>query len=280
MADVSSASILNHTHTLCLGLNGNSAPSALGGFGYVASQSIQAGKLIFARKEVRIFMAEIIEIKNGLVTLIEQSLVKQISLRTFKEELLSTLGAQTPILPRNTVLFAQKEDTRLYVLEQLPCSEIIHYKPERARQPRQYTLPVPYAYFVCKFVLYALENLYIYFSPKPLSDKSDMLYYPPLPNCFEEGRVCLGDYRFSVTSSIPSKITSVVDYFWKSNFNQEASYLYENMMPREIKDATESEEIYFDSWARIAPEKICQLSWKKYKGVEEVIADVLDSEED
>lgn len=225
-------------------------------------------------------MSEIIEIKNGLVSLIEQSTVKQISLKTFKEELLSTLGAQTPILPRNTVLFAQKEDTRLYVLEQTPQQKTIHYKPERARQSRQFTIPLPYVYFLCEFQLYALENLYLYFSPKPLGEKSEWIYYPPLPNCFEDCRVCLGDFRFNVTSSIPSKITNVIEYYWQSNFNTEASYLYDNKMPQEIKRGTGHGETHFDSWARVEQERVFRLSWHKYKTMEEVLADVMDFEEE
>lgn len=220
-------------------------------------------------------MSEIIEIKNGLVSLIDQTVIKQINLRTFKEELLTTLGSQTPILPKNTILFAQRQDARLYLLEQPPQQKTIHYKPEGKRTAREYNIAMPFVYFLCEFYPYALESLYVYFSPKQLVKKSDYLYYPALPNILDECKACLGDQRFSITSSTPEKIAKVLSFYWTSNFNTEADQFFEDKMPSEIKQPTAKTETYFDRWSRIPAEKICRLSWHKYKPLEEILTYVL-----
>jgi hypothetical protein len=224
---------------------------------------------------------ETIEIANGVVKLVEREVVKSITLRAFKESILATMGFQTPLLPPGTVLYGHKEQKSLYVLEQPPAKRTIKHKKEARRNgaPMEYAIPLPWVYFLAQFNNYALEDLLVFFRPERLMKVEEDLYYPALPNCFADCRVCLGDYRFDVTSSIPARVTSVMTFFWDSIFNLEASDLYLRKMPKEIKDLTQPGEEHFAGWERLPEGHACRASWAKYGPLDEVVKEILGKEE-
>ncbi|MBI3098424.1 MAG: hypothetical protein HYY93_09315 [Planctomycetes bacterium] len=216
---------------------------------------------------------ETIEIVDGVVRLVDRTVVKAVSLAHFKESLFSTMGFETPILPPGTVYFAQRRSRSVYVLEQEPCTRTIRYRPGRSgdtMEPKEYTIPLPWTYFISVFQSFAMEELFVFFRRERVEQRRDELCFAPLPNLFDDGKVCLGDFRFDVTSAIPLRVAGVTGFFWSSIFNVEATVLYEHSMPREIMERSEALN-YLGGWSRLSLDEACRVGWLKAHSLGELV---------
>jgi hypothetical protein len=72
------------------------------------------------------------------------------------------------------------------------------------------------------------STLYIYHTLKPLQSFFDPLFITRLPNVFDEDNVCFGNFMndFKSNGDISSEVGQVVEKFWNSTFNAEASGKY------------------------------------------------------
>ncbi|MBI4232000.1 hypothetical protein HY605_02105, partial [Candidatus Peregrinibacteria bacterium] len=120
---------------------------------------------------------ETIEITDGVVHLVEKRVIRSVYVKSFKEAIVATIGFRSPILPSNTILYAQKSSSSAYVLESPPSMRTIKHRGESNRI-KEYTIAIPYAYFIPVFKAYALEELYLFFSPKKVEKMDDVLYKP------------------------------------------------------------------------------------------------------
>lgn len=224
---------------------------------------------------------EAIEIADGQVKLVQKNVVKTVSIRDFKTSLLDRVGFRTQILPPGTVLYAQRDQMSLYVLEQPPGKRAIKHREGKKRGDTvEYTIPLPWVYFLAVFKTFALDSVYVFFRPSRLEDLDSDLFFAPLPNMDNNGLVCLGGFRFSVTSSLPSKVANLTGYYWGSTFNHDLSALYHDKMPREIRELTGEGEEFFAGWQKLPEDQACKAGWHAYKSLDEVLSEVLGEEED
>lgn len=218
---------------------------------------------------------EVIEIKNGIVTLYEQTIVRQVGVAPFKERLASSLGVRTPILPCGTILYTANQGRSCFVIEQEPAMRAIQFKPDSTRA-LTYTIPTPWVYLALVYEGYALDQMSAYFSSKPVENEKDMLCLPPLPNVFADGAVCLGSYRATITRHLTNRIAHAIHQFWASPFTTDGANLHEHHVPERIRNATQPGEEIFAGWARIPLADVCLLDWHPYKTFADAIPKIAD----
>lgn len=217
---------------------------------------------------------EVITIRDGIVTLTEEQVVRRVGLQVFKDRLAIGLKVQTPVLPRGAVLYSAKGNKSVIVLEEPPQMRTITFRSQRG-STREFTIPLPWVYFFPIFHNNALEELYLYFSRQCIQHAGESLCFPTLPNTFDECRVCLGDYRYSVTQSLASRIADISRYYWESTFNLDASNLYSNRMPEAIVSATPDGAELFEGWSTVTLSRVTELTWQVHDRVDRILARLL-----
>lgn len=217
---------------------------------------------------------EVIRIADGVVTLSEETVIRRVRLDAFKDRLAVGLKLQTPVLPRGTVLYAARSSKSLLVLEEAPQSRSITFRDQLGRA-RDYSIPLPWVYFMPVFHGTALESLYVYFAKDAVKSPSSPLCFPALPNTFDDCKVCLGDYRYSVTSALAARIADISRFYWASTFNLDASSLYTSKMPEAITSASPPGASLFEGWMTFPQSSVCELSWARCDSVESCVASAL-----
>jgi hypothetical protein len=104
----------------------------------------------------------------------------------------------------------------------------------------------------------------------------DTLFHAPLPNRYNDGLVCMGSFKFEVTSSVPAKIREVVDYFFGSSWTSEVLDSFNQFVPDQIAVKTGSGEDWFHGWSRLTEEELSQVRWKPYKTLIESVNRILE----
>ena len=122
----------------------------------------------------------------------------------------------------------------LVVFERPPFKMSIDFSPLKAmstaRKRRKYEMQdvsiwIPWTVYVFNMASKSQPSIFIYFNNKPLSSCEDIIFPAVLPNVFNDGRICFGDYQNSLnvlhTDMVKSK-----KYSLKSIFNEALSYFY------------------------------------------------------
>lgn len=216
---------------------------------------------------------ETIRIENGRVILVEERILKSVSVQAFRDQLTSSLGIKTPLLPSGCIQYAKKNERSCFLLEQAPAVRQIRYAGEDEEETHKIALP--WVYFAVVFHNYALNDLFTFFAQHQVESPSSMLCYPPLPNISSNCKVCLGDYRYDVTATAPMRISDVLKFFWESQFNQDIVALFDGNMPTRIKDLAREGESYFAGWSRLPPSDATSVPWVKCWTAGEAVERVL-----
>jgi len=84
---------------------------------------------------------------------------------------------------------------------------------------KTYYLPFPYTQFVLlKGPLHFQRHFYVTITNSPIKDLlKDQKYFPPLPNIYYDGAVCLG-------GRYPQSIENAIDLFWMMPFENRPEY--------------------------------------------------------
>jgi hypothetical protein len=213
---------------------------------------------------------EVITIRDGVVTLSEESVIRRVGLEAFKEKLAVGLKVQTPVLPHGTVLYSAKGLKSLVVLEEPPQTRTLSHR-NLHRQIKTYEIPLPWVYLVPVFHGSALDDLYVFFSNESVQRGTDKFCYPPLPNTNDDCGICLGDYRYSITRALAHGIADISKYYWASVFNLDLSNLYSTKMPEAIVSATPDGAELFEGWSTISPSRACELRWAPFRTLDEAV---------
>lgn len=138
------------------------------------------------------------------------------------------------LLPKNTKIHLTKGNQALFIVEFPPVPRTIVFDGERIK------IHPPYLQFVF-YVSKSPENYWItdilhFATPKPLTFKS-ALYHSPMPNTFNNNRVCLGDY-IGVNKSCKVLIENICESYWQSLFTSELTLFYGTLHPENLKKYT------------------------------------------
>lgn len=112
----------------------------------------------------------------------------------------------------------------VYVIEEKPQLRTLSFSKQFIRaeggssSETRIRLAFPYIIFVVQLHEGRFNDLYIYYSQKPLSSMKDRLFSPNLTNIRVNSQVCL---NFPGCSGTEEKevVQSVLSYFWQSEFN-------------------------------------------------------------
>ena len=232
---------------------------------------------------------------EGVVKMYQRTLVKETSVGALKDSIRASLPVDTGLMPRGTVMLVREQLYSIYVLEDQPQTRKILYRPSTpaASNPdalpiREYEVPFPWMYYVLAYKGQGLNKLYVFSAPQQITKPDDYLYVAPLPNLYEDNRVCLGDFAFDVNSTTNAKVEALMQHFWESTFNLDLSHQL-RFTPTEIEDKFLREErrqanegIHrnertdrFEQWATFKPEDIAGLTWMKAKQLRNLISDTL-----
>lgn len=216
-----------------------------------------------------------IVIKDGTVELLEVGEVKRAKLSEFYEALVADRGFSTPLVPPGTIHYMVRGRTAIYTIELAPARRKITYR-EREGRSREFALPCPWMYFVISFCEKALDQVRVFFAPAPLKSLDDDLYHVPLPNRYSDGLICMGSFKFEITSTLPSKVQEAVRFYLESHFTDEVMDSFRSFMPEEIKAKSGNDKIWLEGWSLLTDEELPNVRWKKYKPLAAVLDQILE----
>jgi len=111
------------------------------------------------------------------------------------------------------------------IVEFKPCVRTIYFNDNK------YTISMPYQIFISFFAVegntaqFAYSSLF--FTKKPLKNKYDLLYLPPIFNVSAEGNICLGSIPPRKRKGQHIQLTKwAINLFWNSAFNRENGGAY------------------------------------------------------
>jgi hypothetical protein len=204
---------------------------------------------------------ERIIIEGGVVSLQNVQEEKTVGVDDFKEQFRKIVGIETPILPKNCVYYAMKDNRQIILIEKEPAALPIEYNNI------QFELGLPFHYFLIQFTGFAFEELRFFFRNSVLSGIEDELLVPPIRNLGADCAVCLGNqFRFAVHGTLQNKVSRVLAYFRESKYNEDLSANYFDHMPDEIRSRTQNPAEYFSIWEEITKQgrNPCEIKWHKF----------------
>ena len=215
-------------------------------------------------------MEEIV-IKGDCIVLQDVSEIKRIPTDEFYMGLMKLQNISTPVFPLGVVHYSSKDNKRIYVTLQKPCERTINIREHE--EDRQYSVKVPYIYFIHEYINNAFENLYVFCSNSEIDSDSDMLCKIPLKNIYQDGRVCLGNsLKFDLTGKLKQKLNHTEMYFWDSHFNSDLDSYYLDAAP----EILEGEPI--ENWSELSDDNDfnpCDIEWLKYKSLSQILNAIL-----
>jgi hypothetical protein len=206
---------------------------------------------------------------------------KAISLQAFVESMRNQFVASTPIIPREVVGYFKRKERQLYLIEEEPKVRKVDIRAgSRGSGAKIYSreLAFPFVYHLADFYRQALERISVFCMPKRMTSMDEKPCHLPLPNIGHELILCTGNsLSMSVTGTLHSKVRTIIEAFWSSQFNFDLSDSYV-CMPKEIKDLTEEmlkkkkklnprshgQGSWFIGWERLSQKEgfdICKVKW-------------------
>ncbi len=211
---------------------------------------------------------QIIRISEDVVEIQEVSEIKRARLPDFYDALVAQRGFSTPVLPQGTVHYAVRSRSSVYTVAIPPARRKITFR-EREGRAMEFALPFPWTIFIVAFTEKALDQVRVHFSPAPIRSTEDDLFHAPLPNRYPDGLVCMGSFKFEITSTLPDKVEEAVRFYLESSFTDEILDSINNHMPDEIR--AKGGRPWLEGWSLMADEEFPRVRWKKHKPLADVI---------
>lgn len=180
-------------------------------------------------------MAQIIQIENGLVQLIDHTVRQSVPLEEWLPRIEKRSPIYTPVLPTNAraVWWDPTDLTNqrlMLLLEVQP--QIIHMTLRGVTRE----LSIPWT----RFVFYAktnnahsnawtLNDYRVFWAKSRYSDPALTDMIPALvPNVYGDGRICFGNTGVRADMTLADRLDQTVNEFYVSNFNHDLSIRYPN----------------------------------------------------
>lgn len=139
-----------------------------------------------------------------------------------------------PILfPKNCRFCYMKGETTILVIEQDPQVRSLLFDKGITRETyfstseqERFSLALPYVIFILLFQQKCFTNLYCAWRSAPLTNLSDRLCRPLLPNIHSNLSVCMGGDFSNEGGAVCEQVENVLNHFWSSQFNNDLSDLW------------------------------------------------------
>lgn len=162
-------------------------------------------------------------VQGDAVLLVERRVLKAVSVDSFLSQASATAIHHTGVLPRGCISVTRRNSRVVAVLE-VPAKVM----PLMYRN-NAYRVSLPFIqYFLTLMSIggksgaqrYKLVRCALSCTKKPIETLSDPVQRAPLPNVFDDGRVCLGDIPF-VEGPLKTVAADLLQKFWGSPFNRD-----------------------------------------------------------
>ncbi len=127
----------------------------------------------------------------------------------------------------------------------------------------EYTLNIPWTvwFFELDKDLVNIVSCQAYSRPTMVTSMDDMLYSLPLPNLYEDAKICWGDvlYHMPRTSyaSLGAYLLDAINGFWTGWFNNDLIYLTADIvLPYEASGRCETADSYLCEWSKMSMEDV------------------------
>jgi len=134
----------------------------------------------------------------------------------------------------------------------------------------EYTLNVPWTlwFFELDKDLVDITSCQAYSRPTMVTSMDDMLYSLPLPNLYEDAKICWGDvlYNMSRTSyaSLGAYLLDAINGFWTGWFNNDLTYLTGDiLLPYEARGRCDTADSYLSEWSKMPMEDVMSESFSQ-----------------
>lgn len=178
-------------------------------------------------------VTESIVIEGDTATIVETKKVRQVDLSSIIQQLQTSNGIKTPILPEGCIYFGQRGSRVDYLLTTPPS--IIS---GATRSNDNLLIPTPRKLYHISFNGSAVNRIYMNFIRDVPKTFGMLIAGSWLPNQSESGQVCLGvlDADVHRISGINNKLRLIIDSMQgQSMFNDDYSH-YKNRTPEFIRD--------------------------------------------
>lgn len=185
-----------------------------------------------------------VEIVGGYTRFVTQVVEKETSTEEFMEKLLSTAAMDSGVLPSGTVFYSRR------MVDTHPLATYVFEYPAAKRTVRcvrnlfgaassggRLDMYFPNLLLVVSFIGTHIANGRLFCTEAPLRHNrmETKLYYVPLPNQYNDGRMCFGQLEIPSESSIDDKAATVQAWLFESIWNAD---LMPYFAQTEIRDLT------------------------------------------
>ena len=123
------------------------------------------------------------------------------------------LSYGSPVLGPHVLRWVNTPGGEMFVLWEEPQIRKVALQTVALGEPRRFTIPLPGLIFVCRNGGHPPS---VFAAKRRPTKESDVIYKAPVPNVFNDGRVCPGTHTF------PLDVKNVPDSFWRSFFSPTA----------------------------------------------------------
>jgi len=145
---------------------------------------------------------------------------KVVSAMDIAQALSSELPANTGVLPKNTLWWANTREGPIFALWEDSKVWKLALQEEALKAPRRFECPMPGFVFLCS----PGKAPWVFAVKRRPTKQSDIVYHAPLCNLFSNGRNCPGNHKF------PMEIGKIPDSFFRSFFSSTADLKNRSVM--------------------------------------------------
>lgn len=224
-------------------------------------------------------MSTVIEIENGLVSVIERNVNTQVSLTDWMSKIEKRSPITTPVLPLGTrAVHWDQTDLRaqrlIVLIEQQPQIINLNFEGDIHR------LSIPYTrfFFYCTTtdpsnrLAWRLDDYRIYWAKSQYNDPVTRDMIPALvPNVYPDGRICFGSTGADANQSLAQRLNQTCNEFYISEFNSDLTIRRPNQGRgwRQWERMTATDPTGWMKWRDFDP----MVGWHTYKSFETCVAD-------
>lgn len=163
---------------------------------------------------------------DGIVSFVEERVLKKVKFSEFIENLKSLKPVSTGIIPYGCILYSKTLDVSSFVYEETPSIKMLNWFSASGRNSTCYPISLPFIYWFIRINGSRISSVKTRSSLTPVRELDSSLRNSCLPNFYDggEGEMCRGSTeQSSVDISDRSFLKNIVNNFWSSNWNGDLS---------------------------------------------------------
>lgn len=193
---------------------------------------------------------QIIELEGEVARYIERTIIQETTIDTLKKQLTTQIATIFPLLPTHSTRYAgfdPNQNKGLFLVEVPPDRHHLRiwhsgdedrFMDDAERSDNEgigvFNVQLPYSYFTFpvnlfisnedRLVDFSIERVGLLWSPKPIREPSNPLWYAKMPNIDDGGGICWGD-TVTTQPTLSESIDAMINGFFSSVFNEDLGHM-------------------------------------------------------